>query len=84
MQSNVPLLLMLRTPITGDYLLDHNKRSWANTPNSVKEDYGEEYFNAFLSQMEKSLQQARPNVDEVTIWVAEIKLHCSYIPMGKL
>ena len=56
-----------RTPICyEDYLIDHNRKSWAETPTEVRQDYGEEYFDAFLKQVTLSLKQARPNLLEVS------------------
>ena len=57
----------LRTPIAGtNYLKDYNMKSWAETPTEVKDDYGEEYFDTFLKEMEKALEMARPNLNEVS------------------
>ncbi|GFR73835.1 D-beta-hydroxybutyrate dehydrogenase, mitochondrial [Elysia marginata] len=57
---------LYKTPICyADNLINHNKKSWAETPTEVKKDYGEEYFDAFLKQVTISLKQARPNVLEV-------------------
>ena len=55
-----------RTPIVQEeYLINMNRKSWAETPSAVKDDYGEEYFNAFLQNMTHQMKRARPNVDEV-------------------
>ncbi|KAK0058103.1 17-beta-hydroxysteroid dehydrogenase type 6 [Biomphalaria pfeifferi] len=57
---------LYKTPITYEnYLIDRNRKSWAETPTDVRADYGEEYFDAFLKQVKISLKQARPNVMEV-------------------
>lgn len=57
---------LYKTPITlENYLIDKNRKSWAETPTDVRADYGEEYFDAFLKQVAVSLRQARPNVMEV-------------------
>ncbi|RUS85641.1 hypothetical protein EGW08_006587 [Elysia chlorotica] len=57
---------LYKTPITyEDYLIDHNRKSWAETPTEVRKDYGEEYFDVFLKQVQLSLKQARPNLLEV-------------------
>ncbi|CAL1526322.1 unnamed protein product [Lymnaea stagnalis] len=57
---------LYKTPITlENYLIDQNRKSWAETPTDVRADYGEEYFDAFLKQVTLSLRQARPNVMEV-------------------
>ncbi|XP_059156838.1 17-beta-hydroxysteroid dehydrogenase type 6-like [Physella acuta] len=57
---------LYKTPITlENVLIDHNRKSWAETPTDVRADYGEEYFDAFLKQVTLSLRQARPNVQEV-------------------
>uniref|UniRef100_A0A0B7BBX8 Uncharacterized protein n=1 Tax=Arion vulgaris TaxID=1028688 RepID=A0A0B7BBX8_9EUPU len=57
---------LYKTNITDDhYLIDLNRKSWAETPTEVREDYGEEYFDTFLKQVTISLKQARPNVQEV-------------------
>jgi NAD(P)-dependent dehydrogenase (short-subunit alcohol dehydrogenase family) len=57
---------LYKTPITQEsYLIDHNRKSWAETPTEVRADYGEEYFDTFLKQITLSLKQARPNVQEV-------------------
>ena len=48
-----------------EYLINMNRKSWAETPSAVKDDYGEEYFNAFLQNMTHQMKRARPNVDEV-------------------
>lgn len=42
-----------------------NRKSWAETPSAVKDDYGEEYFNAFLQNMSHQMKRARPNLEEV-------------------
>jgi len=57
---------LYKTPIAGtNYLKDYNMKSWAETPTEVKDDYGEEYFDTFLKEMEKALEMARPNLNEV-------------------
>ncbi|KAL8566132.1 hypothetical protein ACOMHN_005108 [Nucella lapillus] len=57
---------LYRTPIVQEeYLINLNRKSWAETPSAVKEDYGEEYFNAFLQNMTQQMKRARPNVEEV-------------------
>nr|KAG5713568.1 hypothetical protein BaRGS_024616 [Batillaria attramentaria] len=57
---------LYRTPITQEeYLINLNRKSWAETPTEVKADYGEEYFNAFLQNITCQMKRARPNVEEV-------------------
>lgn len=57
---------LYRTPIVQEeYLISQNRKSWAETPTAIKEDYGEEYFNAFLKNMMCQMKRARPNVEEV-------------------
>ena len=55
-----------RTPMCQEgYLIDMSRKSWAETPTNVKEDYGEEYFNAFLQVIRNASKSARPQVTEV-------------------
>ncbi|KAL5018574.1 hypothetical protein ScPMuIL_004296 [Solemya velum] len=57
---------LYRTPITSeDYLINLNRKSWAETPTEIKNDYGEEYFDAFLKNMSEHVRRARSNVSEV-------------------
>ncbi|KAK7113181.1 retinol dehydrogenase 16-like [Littorina saxatilis] len=57
---------LYRTPITQEeYLINSNRKSWAETPSAIKDDYGEEYFAAFLQNMTHQMKRARPNVHEV-------------------
>ncbi|XP_064595490.1 17-beta-hydroxysteroid dehydrogenase type 6-like [Liolophura sinensis] len=57
---------LYRTPISSpDYLVDMNRKNWAETPTEIKEDYGQEYFDAFLKNLKAHVNNARPNVDEV-------------------
>ncbi|BFZ03133.1 hypothetical protein BsWGS_06172 [Bradybaena similaris] len=57
---------LYKTPITHEnYLIERNRKSWAETPTDVRADYGEEYFDVFLKQITLSLKQARPKVHEV-------------------
>lgn len=42
-----------------------NRKNWAETPTEIKEDYGQEYFDAFLKTLKDHVNNARPNVDEV-------------------
>ena len=55
-----------RTPIaTADAYISWNKRSWSETPTDVKEDYGEEYFDAAMTKIRDSMGRARAQVEEV-------------------
>ncbi|XP_046339272.1 D-beta-hydroxybutyrate dehydrogenase, mitochondrial-like [Haliotis rufescens] len=57
---------LYRTPIASEnYLIDMNRKSWAETPKEVKNDYGEEYFDAFLENITQQMKRARPNTNEV-------------------
>lgn len=57
---------LYRTPIVeSDYLINANRRSWAETPSEVKEVYGEEYFDAFCKSISLHMRRARSNVGEV-------------------
>ncbi|CAG5126705.1 unnamed protein product [Candidula unifasciata] len=76
---------LYKTPITHEnYLIDHNRKSWAETPTDVREDYGEEYFDVFLKQVALSLRQARPKVQEVVDNMVEAVCsknpHYRYVP----
>ncbi|XP_041363765.1 17-beta-hydroxysteroid dehydrogenase type 6-like [Gigantopelta aegis] len=63
---------LYRTPISQEgYLIDMNRKSWAETPTDVKNDYGEEYFESFLENITKQMRRARPNVDEVVDLMAK-------------
>ncbi|PVD37668.1 hypothetical protein C0Q70_00267 [Pomacea canaliculata] len=57
---------LYRTHIAmADPYIDANKKSWSKTPTDIREDYGEEYFDAALTKIRASLEKARPQVDEV-------------------
>ncbi|BFZ17507.1 hypothetical protein BsWGS_20557 [Bradybaena similaris] len=76
---------LYKTAITQEsYLIDHNQKSWSQTPTEVRADYGEEYFDVFLKQMSLSLKQARPNVQEVVDNMVEAicaqRPHYRYVP----
>lgn len=61
-----------RTPIASEqYLIDSNRKSWAETPKEVKEVYGEEYFDAFLKTISSQMKRARENVEEVVDQMVE-------------
>lgn len=63
---------LYKTPIAAtDYLIDTNRKSWAETPTEVKDVYGEEYFDAFLKSIEGQMKRARSNVDEVVDQMVE-------------
>ena len=65
-RTPIKSVFCFRTPIVQEeYLINMNRKSWAETPSAVKDDYGEEYFNAFLQNMTHQMKRARPNVDEV-------------------
>ena len=65
-RTPIKSVFCFRTPIVEEeYLINMNRKSWAETPSAVKDDYGEEYFNAFLQNMTHQMKRARPNVDEV-------------------
>ncbi|KAJ8318543.1 hypothetical protein KUTeg_003634 [Tegillarca granosa] len=63
---------LYKTPIASEkYLIDSNRKSWAETPKEVKEVYGEEYFDAFLKTISSQMKRARANVDEVVDQMVE-------------
>lgn len=59
-------IFLSSTPIVeSDYLINANRKSWAETPSEVKEVYGEEYFDAFCQSITTHMRRARSNVGEV-------------------
>lgn len=76
---------LYRTPIADrNYLEEQNRKSWSETPPEVKEVYGEEYFDAFLTNIGEQMKRARPNVNEVIELmeraVTETKPQIRYVP----
>ncbi|OWF35222.1 17-beta-hydroxysteroid dehydrogenase type 6-like [Mizuhopecten yessoensis] len=76
---------LYKTPIAAtDYLIDTNRKSWAETPTEVKDVYGEEYFDAFLKNIEGQMKRARSNVEEVVDQMVEAvttkEPHVRYVP----
>lgn len=58
--------IFYRTPISETkYLADQNRKSWSETPTEVKDAYGDEYFDAFLKNIDTQMQRAKPNINEV-------------------
>ncbi|XP_076448956.1 short-chain dehydrogenase/reductase family 9C member 7-like [Babylonia areolata] len=78
---------LYKTPIaTADAYIHWNRQSWSQTPTDVKEDYGEEYFDAAMSKIRDSMGRARDQVEEV---IAQMELAvCArrprhrYVPHG--
>ncbi|XP_061191913.1 17-beta-hydroxysteroid dehydrogenase type 6-like [Saccostrea echinata] len=76
---------LYRTPIVeSDYLINANRKSWAETPSEVKEVYGEEYFDAFCKSISTHMRRARSNVGEVVKQMEEAVTSASpkhrYVP----
>ncbi|KAK6165160.1 hypothetical protein SNE40_023604 [Patella caerulea] len=76
---------LYRTPISSEeYLIDMNRKSWAETPKDIKNDYGEEYFDAFLQNITQQMKRARPHVHEVTDLMVQAVVtknpHFRYVP----
>lgn len=78
-----------RTPIseTG-YLEAQNRKSWSETPTEVKEAYGDDYFDAFLENIDLQMKRAKPNIDEVIDLMENAVTHVTpkirYIPSSSI
>ncbi|GAB1598600.1 D-beta-hydroxybutyrate dehydrogenase, mitochondrial-like [Argonauta hians] len=74
---------LYKTPISTNIPND-TKRRWDNTPSDIKEVYGEEYFKEFLTVINKQLNRARENVEEVVdlmvLAVTSSKPKLRYVP----
>ncbi|ESP03965.1 hypothetical protein LOTGIDRAFT_110173, partial [Lottia gigantea] len=76
---------LYRTPIANEnYLIDQNRKSWAETPKEIRNDYGDEYFDAFLQNITDQMKRARPHVHEVTDLMVRAVVtkdpHYRYVP----
>ena len=77
--------LCFRTPIASEeYLINQNRKSWAETPSEIKDVYGEEYFESFLDTITCQMKRARSNVEEVVDQMVEAVTaespKCRYVP----
>ncbi|XP_052266737.1 short-chain dehydrogenase/reductase family 9C member 7-like isoform X1 [Dreissena polymorpha] len=57
---------LYKTPIAESNLLEQqNRKSWSETPPEVKDAYGDEYFDAFLKNINVQMKRAIPDTTHV-------------------
>ncbi|KAL4239934.1 hypothetical protein ACF0H5_000730 [Mactra antiquata] len=80
---------LYKTPISETkYLADQNRKSWSETPTEVKDAYGDEYFDAFLKNIDTQMQRAKSNISEVIDLMVESVLDeipkVRYVPSSSI
>lgn len=69
---------LYKTPIAStDTLVKQYRKSWEETPVDIKDVYGEDYYDKFVTVIRKQMKRARENIDEVVETMVEA-VHCEH------
>ncbi|WAQ97307.1 DR9C7-like protein [Mya arenaria] len=83
---------LYKTPISEKNVLEQqNRKSWSETPPEIKEAYGDEYFDAFIHNIDNQMKRAIPNttyvIDLMENAVTDVNPQARYVaatPAGKI